>query len=376
MGLSDSPDHYLDIMSAVHEQVTHHRLTSKKCKQDVKALALICINVEKKFLELKQFDNSWPIHDMITGILCNKSNYSKNKVIQHPKKAAQGGARQEARQEDAIKENEIPSDNEEHGNAADDGGDGDKMEHNGGQASAKVKDKGAELADPEDGNENQSLGDEEAGIHIGATPKISNWTSTPRKTLSKASTRRRTMMKKANDPTHHRSKHKLQACITHHFLSYSATVVDQEPASSQIADESQPPSPLQPGPLSHESIHISPPDLSLKSLPNLIPDMSVDAPTPDTILHIYKLIIAQAADLAGATSELHAKLGTLSAYGTGDPEVCARVLLRDGCVLWHVSAQMQHVCIVVLVTHFVEVLTLPAALVEEDNHNGHVIQHI
>ncbi|KAF8517215.1 hypothetical protein JB92DRAFT_2829071 [Gautieria morchelliformis] len=140
MGLSDSPDHYLDIRSAVREKVTHHRLTGKKRKQDVKALTLICIDVEKKFPELKQFENSWPIHDMITGILCNKSDYSKNK---------------------ANKENEIPSDNEEHGNVAEDRGDGNKTDHDGGQASAKVKDKGAELADPEDGNENQSLGDEE-----------------------------------------------------------------------------------------------------------------------------------------------------------------------------------------------------------------------
>ncbi|KAF8510047.1 hypothetical protein JB92DRAFT_3119345 [Gautieria morchelliformis] len=102
MGLSDSPDHSLDI------RVTHHhRLTGKKRKQDVKALALICIDVEKKFPELK--------HD-----------YSKNKVIQRPKKAAQGRARREARQEVANKENEIPSDNEEHGNAAEDGGDSDK----------------------------------------------------------------------------------------------------------------------------------------------------------------------------------------------------------------------------------------------------------
>jgi nucleoprotein TPR len=80
--------------------------------------------------------------------------------------------------------------------------------------------------------------------------------------------------------------------------------VDQEP-SSQIADESQPPSPSQPGPLFPHTIHISiPPDISLESLSALIPDTSIDAPTPDTILHIYKLIIAQAADLAGATSEL------------------------------------------------------------------------
>ncbi|KAF8532595.1 hypothetical protein JB92DRAFT_3103719 [Gautieria morchelliformis] len=54
-----------------------------------------------------------------------------------------------------------------------------------------------------------------------------------------------------------------------------------------------------------------PPDISLESLSNLIPDTSVDAPTPDTILHLYKLIIAQAADLAGATLELRVEPGDM-----------------------------------------------------------------
>jgi hypothetical protein len=58
--------------------------------------------VERKYPELKQFENSWPIHDMITGILCNKSDYSKNKVVQRPKKAAQGRARREARKEEVL----------------------------------------------------------------------------------------------------------------------------------------------------------------------------------------------------------------------------------------------------------------------------------
>ncbi|KAF8509349.1 hypothetical protein JB92DRAFT_2832014 [Gautieria morchelliformis] len=55
----------------------------------------------------------------------------------------------------------------------------------------------------------------------------------------------------------------------------------------------------------------------------------------------------------------------LSASGTGDPEVCAQVLLRDGRVLWGVSSQMQRACIVALVTRFVEVLASPAASVDE-----------
>ncbi|KAF8504942.1 hypothetical protein JB92DRAFT_2833194 [Gautieria morchelliformis] len=56
----------------------------------------------------------------------------------------------------------------------------------------------------------------------------------------------------------------------------------------------------------------SPSDYSTTvSLSNLIPDTSVDAPTPDTILHLYKLIIAQAADLAGATSELRVEPGDM-----------------------------------------------------------------
>ena len=81
--------------------------------------------------------------------------------------------------------------------------------------------------------------------------------------------------------------------------------VDQEVASSQIADESQPPSPSQPVLSSLQSIHISiPHNISLESLSTLVPEASLDAPTPETILHIYKLILAQAADLAGATSEL------------------------------------------------------------------------
>ncbi|KAF8517216.1 hypothetical protein JB92DRAFT_3095444 [Gautieria morchelliformis] len=71
------------------------------------------------------------------------------------------------------------------------------------------------------------------------------------------------------------------------------------------------PSPSQPGPPSLQSIHISiPPDISLESLSNIIPGTSVDAPTPHTILHLYKLI-AQAADLAGATSELCVELGPM-----------------------------------------------------------------
>jgi hypothetical protein len=81
--------------------------------------------------------------------------------------------------------------------------------------------------------------------------------------------------------------------------------IDQEAVSSQVADESQPPSPSLPVPPSPNSIHISiPQDIPLESLSNLIPDTSLDAPTPEAILHVYRLIVAQAADLAGATSEL------------------------------------------------------------------------
>ncbi|KAF8476759.1 hypothetical protein JB92DRAFT_3149716 [Gautieria morchelliformis] len=121
------------------------------------------------------------------------------------------------------------------------------------------------------------------------------------------------------------------------------------------------------GPPSLQSIHISiPPDISLESLSNLIPGTSVDAPTPHTILHLYKLIIAQAADLAGVTSNCASSWGPCSSQsGAGDPEVCAHVLLRDGHILWRVSAQMQPACIVALVTRFVEVLASPAASVDE-----------
>lgn len=81
--------------------------------------------------------------------------------------------------------------------------------------------------------------------------------------------------------------------------------VDQESTSPQVADESQPPSPSQPVPPSPHGIHISiPQDIPLESLASLIPDMSFDAPKPEAILHIYRLILAQAADLAGASSEL------------------------------------------------------------------------
>lgn len=81
--------------------------------------------------------------------------------------------------------------------------------------------------------------------------------------------------------------------------------VDQEVASSQIADESQPPSPFQPVPPSLQSIHISiPQDIPLEPLSTLIPEASLDSPTAETIIHIYKFILAQAADLAGVTSEL------------------------------------------------------------------------
>ncbi|KAF8582854.1 hypothetical protein K439DRAFT_123735 [Ramaria rubella] len=74
--------------------------------------------------------------------------------------------------------------------------------------------------------------------------------------------------------------------------------------SSQVGDDSQPPSPTQSVPASL-SIHLDlPHDIPLESLSTLIPDTSLDAPSAETILHIYKLLLAQAADLASATSDL------------------------------------------------------------------------
>ena len=81
--------------------------------------------------------------------------------------------------------------------------------------------------------------------------------------------------------------------------------IDQEAVASQIADESQPPSPSQPVPPSLQSIHISiPQDIPLEPLSNLIPDTALDSLTPESIIHVYRLLVAQAADLASATSEL------------------------------------------------------------------------
>ncbi|KAF8517214.1 hypothetical protein JB92DRAFT_3113656 [Gautieria morchelliformis] len=74
MGLEDDDAKYLDIRAAVHDEIAHHCLDGK--------------SVEKQFLELKQYENPWSLAAMITSILCNRSDYHKNKEVQQPKKAA------------------------------------------------------------------------------------------------------------------------------------------------------------------------------------------------------------------------------------------------------------------------------------------------
>lgn len=77
---------------------------------------------------------------------------------------------------------------------------------------------------------------------------------------------------------------------------------EQEAGSSQLAEDSQPPSPSQTvPPTSKLSI---PPDIPLEDLSNLIPDAAFDSPSPETILHIYRLVLAQATDLSSSTKEL------------------------------------------------------------------------
>jgi len=79
---------------------------------------------------------------------------------------------------------------------------------------------------------------------------------------------------------------------------------EQEASSSQAADESVPQSPTMSVGPSH-SFHIALPDeLPLESLSALLPETSLEAPSPESILYIYKLLLAQANDLSGVSAEL------------------------------------------------------------------------
>ncbi|KAF8511711.1 hypothetical protein JB92DRAFT_2932562 [Gautieria morchelliformis] len=100
MGLADDNQRYLDI-----------RATGKKCKQDPKDMAAIYVAVEKKYPELKDFENSWPIQDMVTGILCNRTDYKKNRTVQRPKKAEQTRARRLALKEARTEREQVEASN-------------------------------------------------------------------------------------------------------------------------------------------------------------------------------------------------------------------------------------------------------------------------
>ncbi|KAF8526138.1 hypothetical protein JB92DRAFT_2873524 [Gautieria morchelliformis] len=86
MGLTDDNQRYLDIRATVRDQIAHYRLEGKKRKQDPKDMAAIYVAVEKKYPELKDFENSWPIQDMVTRILCNRTDYKKNRTVQSSNK--------------------------------------------------------------------------------------------------------------------------------------------------------------------------------------------------------------------------------------------------------------------------------------------------
>ncbi|GJJ13307.1 hypothetical protein Clacol_007559 [Clathrus columnatus] len=70
--------------------------------------------------------------------------------------------------------------------------------------------------------------------------------------------------------------------------------------SSQAAHS---PSPSQVGPISLLNIQL-PDDISLDSLSSLVPEVSFDAPTSEGLIRVYRIILAQASDLANATSDL------------------------------------------------------------------------
>ena len=78
----------------------------------------------------------------------------------------------------------------------------------------------------------------------------------------------------------------------------------EQEGALHLAEESQPSSPSIPVPPS-QNVHIDiPEDISLQDLSTLIPVSSLGAPSPEAIIHIYRIILAQAADLASATTEL------------------------------------------------------------------------
>ncbi|KAF8510853.1 hypothetical protein JB92DRAFT_3118611 [Gautieria morchelliformis] len=117
MGLVDDNQRYLDIRATVHDQIAHYRLEGKKRKQDPKDMAAIYLAINefgivgKKYPELKDFENSWPIQDMVTGILCNRMDYKKNRTVQCPKKAEQTRARHLALKEARTEREQVEASN-------------------------------------------------------------------------------------------------------------------------------------------------------------------------------------------------------------------------------------------------------------------------
>ncbi|KAF8500582.1 hypothetical protein JB92DRAFT_2833895 [Gautieria morchelliformis] len=59
MGLESDGAKYLDIRAAVRDEVVSHHLEGRKRKQDPQKVALILRSVEKRFPELKQYENSF-----------------------------------------------------------------------------------------------------------------------------------------------------------------------------------------------------------------------------------------------------------------------------------------------------------------------------
>ncbi|KAF8482193.1 hypothetical protein JB92DRAFT_3037019 [Gautieria morchelliformis] len=102
MGLADDNQRYLDIRATVRDQIAHYRLEGKKRKQDPKDMAAIYV---------ADFENSWPIQDMVTGILCNRMDYKKNRTVQRPKKAEQTRARRLALKEAKTEREQVEASN-------------------------------------------------------------------------------------------------------------------------------------------------------------------------------------------------------------------------------------------------------------------------